>query len=154
MMGECVCKCPAWGGFPPDLILIPEAKMVQAPQVTSWLGGHNQLAVYHPLSHFWEDRVGFEPQDVGFEMDSVRDLLCWFLPLSHIFGISLSPSLALVLTFKGVSWNPAHCESSVCLYVHLATVGLFGGLTVQPGVSAHPSGINLGYLNHLPARSR
>lgn len=107
-----------------------------------------------PLSHFWEDRIGFELQDVGFEMDGVRDLLCWFLLLSHVFGISLSPSLALVLTFRGISWNPAHCESSVCLYVHLATVGLLGGLTIPLGVSAHHSGINSGCLNHLPARSR
>lgn len=100
------------------------------------VGGWPQPAgnVYHPLSHFWEDRPGFELQGVGFAMDGVRDLLRWFLLLGHMFGISLyPPGLALVLTFRGVSWNSAHCESSVCLCVHLATVGCLGGLTVQLG---------------------
>lgn len=54
-------------------------------------GGHNQPEVVcHPLSHFWEDRIGFELQDVEFEMDGVRDLSRWFLLLSHMFG-DLSP---------------------------------------------------------------
>lgn len=36
-------------------------------------------------------------------------------------GSSLSPCIALVVTFRGVSWNPVCSDCQVCLLVHSAT---------------------------------
>lgn len=75
---------------PPDRTLIPEAKMVEAPQVTRWVGGHRELAGSQPLSHFWEDR-----QDLSCRMldlkwtGSVCSCVCGFLLLSHVGGLFL-----------------------------------------------------------------
>lgn len=109
--------------------------MVQAPQVTRWVGGHRELADSQPLSHFWEDGQDLSCRMLDLKWTGcVRSCVCGFLLLSHVCGLFLP-------------WGPRFLPSGVCLGTQLTLTPVsvctsiwphswivLWGLTLQLGV--------------------
>lgn len=62
--------------------------MAQAPQVTRWVDGANELAAQQPRPRFWRTEQGLNCRMLDLKWTGCVFFCGWFLFLSHVSGVS------------------------------------------------------------------